>query len=212
MLFQTITIFSLAALSAALPHTKRALKARQSGPVLADTTYDAISISGGKAGNAEQEALAAFSGLDLTDMANIDPADIAFLGAVNDVANDAETEAFNPAIEAATGADGDAISAGKIKNKVLKLMATKLELMAKQAQGEDVAAKLATELKKLNNNISIDKASAGSASTALPFTASISGGSKASSKTKSKAAVVNTAADEDEEDAEDDAEEDEDED
>ena len=33
----------------------------------------------------------------------VDPADIAFLGDVNDIANDAETDAFNVAIEAATG-------------------------------------------------------------------------------------------------------------
>jgi len=59
---------------------------------------------------------------------------------------------------------------------VLKLTATKLELEAKQAQGEDVADKLAAELKKLNNNISLDKAAAGQPSTALPFTATISGG------------------------------------
>ena len=59
---------------------------------------------------------------------------------------------------------------------MLKLTATKLELEAKQAQGEDVADKLAAELKKLNNNISLDKAAAGQPSTALPFTATISGG------------------------------------
>lgn len=83
---------------------------RQSGPVLADTTYNAISISGGTAGNAEQEALDAFAGLNLNDMTNVNAADIKFLGAVNNVANDAETEGFNKAIEAATGAEADALS------------------------------------------------------------------------------------------------------
>jgi hypothetical protein len=62
---------------------------------------------------------------------------------------------------------------GKIKNKVLKLMATVIKLEAQQAQGEDVAAKLAEETKKLDNNIATDKANAGQASTAVPFDAAI---------------------------------------
>ena len=33
----------------------------------------------------------------------------------------AETDQFNPAIEAASGADADALQNGKIQNKVLKL-------------------------------------------------------------------------------------------
>lgn len=199
MRFFQLTVLSLTALTTALPTSKRSLKFRQAGgPVLADTTYDAISISGGQAGNAEQEALNVFSALDLNNPGNIDAADIEFLGAVNDVANDAETEAFNPAIEAADGAEATALQVrtfqtvvldyvgmgktdcslqnGKIKNKVLKLMATKIELEAKQAQGEDVADKLAAELKKLNNNIALDQEAAGQASTAVAFDGTISGG------------------------------------
>lgn len=172
MHFQITTVAALAVLTSALP----TLKVRQSGPVLADTTYNAISISGGQAGNAEAEALSVFSALDLQNPGNIDAADLDFLGQVNDVANDAETGVFNPAIEAATGADADALAAGKTKNKVLKLMATKIELEAKQAQGEDVSAKLADESKKLDNNIATDKKNAGNPSTALPFDATISGG------------------------------------
>ncbi|KAF2006418.1 hypothetical protein P154DRAFT_518031 [Amniculicola lignicola CBS 123094] len=172
MRFSTAVALSFAALTVAAPVPKT-LRRRA---VLADTTYDAISISGGVAGNAEAEALAVFSALDLNDLANIDPADIEFLGAVNDVANDAETDAFNVAIEAATGAEAEALQAGKTKNKVLKLMATKIELEAKAAQGEDTSAKLAEELTKLNNNIELDAAVAGEASTAVPFDATISGG------------------------------------
>jgi hypothetical protein len=78
-------------------------------PVLTATTYNDIQISGGTAGNAEQEALAAFSALDLENPENIDPADLDFLNTVNQVANDAEKEAFNTAIEAASGADADAL-------------------------------------------------------------------------------------------------------
>lgn len=172
MRFQITTVAALVAVSSALP----TLKVRQAGPVLADTTYDAISISGGQAGNAEAEALAVFSALDLNNPANIDQADIKFLNSVNQVANQAEKGAFNPAIEAATGAEADALAAGKTKNKVLKLVATKLQLEAKQAQGEDVSAKLEEELTKLNNNIATDKQNAGKPSTALPFDAAVSGG------------------------------------
>jgi hypothetical protein len=66
------------------------------------------------------------------------------------------------------------VQAGKIKNKVLKLEATVIKLEAQQAQGEDVAADLATEQKKLDNNIAQDVAIAGKPSTALPFDAAIS--------------------------------------
>ena len=104
-------------------------------------------------------------------MANVDAADIKFLGSVNDIGNDAEVGAFNVAIAAATGAEKTALQNGKIKNKVLKLTATSLELQIKAAQGEDTAAKLATETKKLNNNIALDVKAAGQASTKLAFDA-----------------------------------------
>lgn len=41
--------------------------------------------------------------------------------AMRQAAESAETDLFNPQIDAATGADADALQAGKIKNKVLKL-------------------------------------------------------------------------------------------
>lgn len=58
---------------------------------------------------------------------------------------------------------------GKIKNKVLKLTATLLNLQAKQANGEDVQAKFDDEMKKLQNNIEQDKKEAGKPSTFLSF-------------------------------------------
>ncbi|KAH3905213.1 hypothetical protein HBI56_172900 [Parastagonospora nodorum] len=169
MHFQSLTILSLAAFAVALPAS---LQTRQAG-VLQATTFNDISIAGGQAGNAEEEAAAAFSALDLTDPASVSKADQDFLNEVNQVANDAEKEAFNPAVEAATGTAAEAAQNGKIKNKVLKLMATVIKLEAQQAQGEDVAAKLAEETKKLDNNIATDKANAGQASTAVPFDAAI---------------------------------------
>ncbi|KAF1919552.1 hypothetical protein BDU57DRAFT_144615 [Ampelomyces quisqualis] len=170
MHFQCFTILSLAALSVALPAS---LKTRQAG-VFQATTFNDISIAGGQAGNAEAEATAALSGLDLNDLANVSQADLDFLNEVNQVANDAEKEAFNPAVEAATGAAADAAQNGKIKNKVLKLMATVIKLQAQEAQGQDVAAKLAEETTKLNNNIATDEANAGQESTAVPFEGAIS--------------------------------------
>ncbi|KAL5115081.1 hypothetical protein ACEQ8H_006996 [Pleosporales sp. CAS-2024a] len=170
MRLQALTVVSLAAFAAALPAS---LHARQAG-VLNATTFNNISIAGGQAGNAQAEANAVFSALNLNDLANVSKADLDFLDKVNQVANDAEKKAFNPAIAAATGAAANAAQNGKIKNKVLKLTASVIKLQAQQAQGQDVATKLAEETKKLNNNIATDKNNAGKASTAVPFDANIS--------------------------------------
>lgn len=157
MRFSTTIIPTLAALA-------------QAG-VFTQQSYDAISISGGTAGNGEAEALAVFDALDMNNLAAADADDIAFLKSVNSICNDAETEAFNPAIAAATGAEKAALEAGKTKNKILKLEATMIRLKIEEAQGDDVASEIAAETKKLNNNISADEGRAGSASTALDFDA-----------------------------------------
>ncbi|KAI1771232.1 hypothetical protein F4818DRAFT_216695 [Hypoxylon cercidicola] len=142
--------------------------------VFTQKKYDDISISGGTAGNAEQEALSVFSALDMNNLAGADDADIDFLKSVNSICNDAEDEAFNPAIDAATGDAADALQRGKIKNKVLKLEASVIRLMIQQAQGEDVSADLAKESKKLQNNIKQDEDEAGNESTFLSFDATTS--------------------------------------
>lgn len=139
--------------------------------VFTTQNYDDISISGGVAGNAQEEALAVFSALDLNDLANVDEDDLDFLNSVNQICNDAEEEAFNTAIDAADGEEADALQRGKIKNKVLKLTATVLKLQAQQAQGQDVADKLEEEQTKLNNNIQQDEDEAGNESTFLSFDA-----------------------------------------
>jgi hypothetical protein len=72
--------------------------------------------------------------------------------------------------------EANGLQAGKIKNKVLKLEATIIKLEAEQAQGQDVAADIVAEQKKLDNNIAQDTAIAGKPSTALPFDATISAG------------------------------------
>ncbi|XDG08634.1 hypothetical protein ABKA04_008249 [Annulohypoxylon sp. FPYF3050] len=142
--------------------------------VFTQKSYNDISISGGVAGNAENEALAVFSALDQNNLASADKDDIDFLKSVNSICNDAEDEAFNTAIDAASGDAADALQRGKIKNKVLKLEATILRLKIQQAQGDDVASDMAAEQKKLDNNISQDEAEAGKPSTFLSFDAETS--------------------------------------
>ncbi|KAH6980819.1 hypothetical protein BKA56DRAFT_632533 [Ilyonectria sp. MPI-CAGE-AT-0026] len=161
----SIVALGLVALVSAAPLSKRA--------VFSTTSYNDLSISGGVAGNAQQEAQQKLAGLP-SDLTTVEKADLDFLNSVNQIANDAEDEAFNPAIDAASGEDADALQRGKIKNKVLKLTATILKLQAQQAQGEDVADDLAKETTKLNNNIAQDVAEAGNASTFLAFDATTS--------------------------------------
>ncbi|KAJ4007600.1 hypothetical protein NW752_010266 [Fusarium irregulare] len=159
----TSIILGLAATAIAAPLSKRA--------VFSQSSYDDLSISGGTAGNAEQEALQKLGGLP-TDLSTVEKSDLDFLNSVNQIANDAETDAFNPAIEAASGEEADALQRGKIKNKVLKLTATILKLEAQKAQGDDVDEKLEEENKKLQNNIAQDQEAAGQDSTFLSFNAS----------------------------------------
>ncbi|CAM1509610.1 Fc.00g033490.m01.CDS01 [Cosmosporella sp. VM-42] len=154
--------FAFAVVSSAAPFSKRA--------VFSTSSYNDLSISGGVAGNAAQEALDKLSGLP-DDLTLVEKSDLDFLNSVNQIANDAEEEAFNPAIDAASGDEADALQRGKIKNKVLKLTATVLKLQAQQAQGEDVSEKLDTESAKLQNNIAQDEDAAGLASTFLSFDA-----------------------------------------
>ncbi|KAI8712047.1 Small secreted protein [Fusarium sp. LHS14.1] len=161
MKFSTV-LLSFAATAFAAPLSKRA--------VFSTSTYNDLSISGGTAGNAAQEALQKLGGLP-NDLTTVEKSDIDFLNSVNQICNDAEKEAFNTAIDAASGEEADALQRGKIKNKVLKLTATMLKLQIQQAQGEDVAADMETENKKLQNNISQDEEAAGQASTFLSFDA-----------------------------------------
>lgn len=79
-----------------------------SAAVFKATTFNDISIAGGVAGNAKEEALAALAGLP-ADLTTVEKSDLTFLDNVNGVCNDAETGAFNPAIDAATGEEQDAV-------------------------------------------------------------------------------------------------------
>ena len=58
---------------------------------------------------------------DGVDLATVDSTTLKAVQTMREAAEAAETEQFNPAIDAASGAEADALQNGKIKNKVLKL-------------------------------------------------------------------------------------------
>ncbi|KAH6681982.1 hypothetical protein B0J14DRAFT_228078 [Halenospora varia] len=132
--------------------------------------YNDIQISSGTAGNAEAEANALFASIDMNNLAAVSAADLKIVKGTHDAAEDAEVQAFNPAIAAASGDAATALQNGKIKNKVLKLTAEVLGIQIEAAQGGD-GSDLAAEQTKLANNIKLDTAAAGQASTAVPFDA-----------------------------------------
>ncbi|ETW75556.1 hypothetical protein HETIRDRAFT_482290 [Heterobasidion irregulare TC 32-1] len=155
--------------SAAATETNAAAAA--SGAVFTAKAYPDFQISDGVAGNAEAEANAVFvdpfAGVDLATVG--DAADT--VESMRKLAEAAETDQFNPAIDAATGADADALSNGKIKNKVLKLtgevQAIKIKMAVAQAAGGDTSSlqtKLTEEQTKLDKNIATDKKNAGAVS------------------------------------------------
>ncbi|KAL5514479.1 hypothetical protein ACEPAG_2567 [Sanghuangporus baumii] len=134
--------------------------------------YAQFQISDGVAGNAEAEANAVF----VDPFANVDLSTISddtqdAIEAMREAAESAETDLFDPAIDAASGDEADALQVGKIKNKVLKLtgevQGINIKIAQAQAAGEDTSdleSKLQEEQTKLNTNIATDKASAGQAS------------------------------------------------
>ncbi len=73
------------------------------GSVLTSASYNTFQISGGTAGSAEAEANALFTGIDQNNLASVSAADLKIIQGIHDVAEDAETDAFNPAIDAASG-------------------------------------------------------------------------------------------------------------
>ncbi|EKD14392.1 hypothetical protein MBM_07622 [Drepanopeziza brunnea f. sp. 'multigermtubi' MB_m1] len=159
-------LFATSALGAPTPPTGRPA-------VFTATSYNNISISGGVAGQAQAEAQARLAAVNITDAASVNPADLDFLTSVNDICNQAELGAFNPAIMAAApnSPQQAALQAGKTKNKVLKLTATIMTLNIQAAQGQNVTQRLADETAKLNLNVAADKAVAGSDSMAVQFEA-----------------------------------------
>ncbi|KAF9497242.1 hypothetical protein BDN71DRAFT_1387890 [Pleurotus eryngii] len=139
--------------------------------------YADFQISDGVAGDAEALAKAVFvdpfEGADLATVSDQTQNDVETM---RKAAEAAETGQFNPAIDAADGAEGffsaaDALQNGKIKNKVLKLTGSvqvlNIKIAKAAAKGDDTSdleTKLQTQLGKLNKNIATDVAAAGEAS------------------------------------------------
>lgn len=142
--------------------------AASGGDVLTASDYNTFQISSGTAGNAQAKASALFSAIDMNNLASVSANDLKVIQGIHDVAENAETNAFNPAIAAASGDAATALQNGKIQNKVLKLTAEVLGIQVKAAQGGD-GSDLAAEQAKLANNIKLDTAAAGQASTAVDF-------------------------------------------
>lgn len=111
--------------------------------------------------------------IDTSNLKGVSSSDLAIINAARETAEDAETDAFNGQIKAASGAAATALQNGKIKNKVLKLFLEVSALQIQQAQGADNQDKIDAEQKKLNNNISLDKKAAGKTSQGVTFTADV---------------------------------------
>ncbi|KAH9933553.1 uncharacterized protein BXZ73DRAFT_100938 [Epithele typhae] len=159
----SVFVIALGSIASAAPIMRRAFQLQD---------YAAFQISDGVAGNAAAEANAVFvtpfSGVDL---ASVDSTTLKAVQTMREAAEAAETDQFNPAIEAATGATATALQNGKIKNKVLKLtgevQALQIQLAQAKAAGKStssIQSNIAAEQKKLDTNIAIDTKNAGQAS------------------------------------------------
>ncbi|CAA7270929.1 unnamed protein product [Cyclocybe aegerita] len=137
--------------------------------------YAQFQISSTPGGTAAEEAarifLTPFQGLDL---ATLDDSVEANLAAMREAAEAAELDLFNPAIDAASGAEKDALEVGKTKNKVLKhtifLQIFNIRLAKAQAADEDTAdidARIVDRQNKLATNTRLDQANAGETSQAV---------------------------------------------
>ncbi|KAF2651188.1 hypothetical protein K491DRAFT_782050 [Lophiostoma macrostomum CBS 122681] len=136
--------------------------------VLTVRSYADFQISDGVAGNAMAEVMAKFP-IDVNNLASVSSADQKVISDARQVAESAETDAFNPAIDAASGDAATALQNGKIKNKVLKLCLEVMDLKITQAQGTDNQAKIDQEQTKLDTNIALDAKAAGQTSQSVQF-------------------------------------------
>ncbi|KAJ7216346.1 hypothetical protein GGX14DRAFT_561921 [Mycena pura] len=137
-------------------------------------SYAQFQISGGVGGNAAAQANAVFVDPFPADLTTVDATSLDNLGTMREAAESAETDEFDPQIDAASGAAADALQVGKIKNKVLKLTGEVQQIKIKIAQaaaaGASTAAleaSLEAEQTKLTTNIALDVKNAGKASTGV---------------------------------------------
>lgn len=133
--------------------------------------YKEFQISSGTAGDALARAEAVFkTPFDGANLATVSDEDLDNLNTMRGAASKFETTDFNPAIEAASGEQADALQRGKIANKVLKNLGSVMVASIKEAKakaaGKDASEFTTTieeESKKMNKNAATDKADAGKA-------------------------------------------------
>ncbi|KAI5481757.1 hypothetical protein MNV49_000034 [Pseudohyphozyma bogoriensis] len=138
------------------------------GKIIIIDDYADGQISDGTAGDSQARANAVcvdpFANVDLS---TVSADDLSNLQTFREAAESAETEDFDPQIDAASGDAATALQNGKIANKVLKLTCEVQALQIKAAQGSDEASSIAEEQTKLSTNIALDQAAAGQAMTGV---------------------------------------------
>jgi len=87
--------------------------AASGGSVLTAAAYNDFQISAGTAGTAETQANALFANINQNNLASVSASDLKIIKGIHDAAEDAEVNAFNPAIDAASG---DAATALQVKS------------------------------------------------------------------------------------------------
>ncbi|KAF7796060.1 hypothetical protein EIP86_007231 [Pleurotus ostreatoroseus] len=205
-------IAALSGVGAAPLRLKRAVT--QTAANFKELDYSQFQISDGVGGNAQAEANAVFvDPFNNVDLTTVSSDVLEAMNNMREAAESAETDEFDPQIDAASGADADALQVGKIKNKVLKLTGEVQVLNIKIAQAKaagkdtsDLESDLSDEQTKLTTNIATDVKSAGQASKGVVASsgntdaatsvssASASSSAKAAASTASAAAATSTAA------------------
>jgi len=162
----------LAGIASAAPVPSKVELAARATTTFVEQAYADFQISDGVGGGAQAQANAVFvdpfANVDLT---TISEDTIEALDTMREAAESAETDDFDPQIDAATGSTAAALQVGKIKNKVLKLTGEvevlNIKIAQAQATGADTTSlesDLSSETTKLNTNIALDQANAGDAS------------------------------------------------
>lgn len=204
--FASISVVVLSAVAALTSVHAAPIRARQTVTQTADNfkalDYAQFQISGGVAGNAAAEANAVFvDPFANTDLSTISDTVRDAIETMREAAESTETDQFNPAIDAATGAEKDALQVGKIKNKVLKLtgevQVLNIKIAQAQASGDDTSdleSQLAEEQKKLDTNIATDKASAGQTSQGVVNSSGSSGSASGSASSTASVSASDVAA------------------
>ncbi|KAF9820787.1 hypothetical protein IEO21_01230 [Rhodonia placenta] len=168
----------------------------------ANQAYADFQISDGVAGNAQAEANAVFvDPFNGVDLSTVDSDTVETINTMREAAESAETDDFDPQIDAASGDAATALQNGKIKNKVLKLtgevQALNIKIAVAQASGSDTSdleSQLATEQKKLTTNIATDTKNAGQTSQGVTGGSSSSSASSAASSSSAAASSSSTAS------------------